>query len=200
MTRLTYSDEPRDIWIVAETTNGALTPLTKELEPSRRIEFQFARQPLRALRVVQTARSDAVWSISEFRAREGGRELARAPYWRLRAWPNPWDVQMAFDNSPVTRWRSWEAIRPGMFVEVDFGAAETVDAVFLDTVPDQYQARWRLEAQDPEGRWSVLSGAPETTALPPKGGLKRAAMQEFKARGVGYLIPEASPAMGHDRP
>ena len=31
MTRLTYSDEPRDIWIVAETKDGALTPLTKEL-------------------------------------------------------------------------------------------------------------------------------------------------------------------------
>ena len=31
MTRLTYSDEPRDIWMVAETQDGALTPLTKEL-------------------------------------------------------------------------------------------------------------------------------------------------------------------------
>ena len=31
MTRLTYSDEPRDIWIVAETRDGALTPLTREL-------------------------------------------------------------------------------------------------------------------------------------------------------------------------
>src|SRR5512137_1396542 len=31
MTRLTYSDEPHDIWVVAETKDGALTPLTKEL-------------------------------------------------------------------------------------------------------------------------------------------------------------------------
>jgi electron transfer flavoprotein alpha subunit len=31
MARLTYSDEPHDIWIVAETQDGALTPLTKEL-------------------------------------------------------------------------------------------------------------------------------------------------------------------------
>ena len=75
-----------------------------------------------------------------------------------------------------------------MFVEVDFGASETADAVFLDTVPDQYQARWRLEAMDPAGRWSVLSDAPETAAQAPKAGLKRAAMQEFKARGVGYLV------------
>jgi len=31
MTRLTYSDEPRDLWVVAETQDGALTPLTREL-------------------------------------------------------------------------------------------------------------------------------------------------------------------------
>ncbi len=31
MARLTYSDEPHDIWVVAETHNGQLTPLTKEL-------------------------------------------------------------------------------------------------------------------------------------------------------------------------
>ncbi len=31
MARLTYSEEPRDIWVVAETQDGALTPLTKEL-------------------------------------------------------------------------------------------------------------------------------------------------------------------------
>src|SRR5512138_2353614 len=31
MARLTYPEEPRDIWIVAETKDGALTPLTKEL-------------------------------------------------------------------------------------------------------------------------------------------------------------------------
>src|SRR5512139_303378 len=31
MERLTYSEEPHDIWVVAETQDGALTPLTKEL-------------------------------------------------------------------------------------------------------------------------------------------------------------------------
>src|SRR5512139_2669111 len=31
MERLTYSEEPHDIWIVAETKDGALMPLTKEL-------------------------------------------------------------------------------------------------------------------------------------------------------------------------
>ena len=31
MTRLQFSEEPHDIWVVAETHNGQLTPLTKEL-------------------------------------------------------------------------------------------------------------------------------------------------------------------------
>jgi electron transfer flavoprotein alpha subunit len=37
MTRLTFSAEPRDFWVVAETKDGALTPLTKELVYGARI-------------------------------------------------------------------------------------------------------------------------------------------------------------------
>ena len=162
--------------------------LFPDLEAKESLRFRFAPLAARKIRVSQTAAGKDIWSITELRVYRAGKELARGDGWRLRARPNPWDVQLAFDNNPVTRWRSWEAIRPGMFVEVDFGAAETVDAVFLDTVPDQYQARWRLEAMGPDGRWSVLSDAPETAALKPKAGLKWAAMQEFKARGVGYLV------------
>ncbi|MDP2996454.1 MAG: hypothetical protein Q8N47_03125, partial [Bryobacterales bacterium] len=162
--------------------------LFPDLAAKESLRFRFAPRPARKIRASQTAAGTDIWSITELRVFRAGTELARGDGWRLRARPNPWDVQLAFDNSPVTRWRSWEAIRPGMFVELDFGAVETADAVFLDTVPDQYQARWRVEAQDPDGRWSVLSDAPETAALKPNAGLKRAAMREFKARGVGYLV------------
>lgn len=162
--------------------------LFPDLEARESLRFRFAPQAARKIRVSQTAAGTDIWSVTELRVFRAGKELARGEGWRLRARPNPWDVQLAFDNSPVTRWRSWEAIRPGMFVEVDFGAAETIDAVFIDAVPDQYQARLRLEALDPDGRWRVLSDAPETAALMPKAGLKRAAMREFKARGAGYLV------------
>ena len=37
---------------------------------------------------------------------------------------DPWDVPYAFDNSPVTRWRSWETAAPNMYVTVRFQPAE----------------------------------------------------------------------------
>jgi hypothetical protein len=95
---------------------------------------------------------------------------------------------MAFDNNPVTRWRSWEAIKPGMRIEIDFAAAQTIDAIHVDGSRDQYQARLRLEALDPAGRWRVVSDAPEMADLPLKAGLKPAAMAEIKARGAGYIV------------
>jgi len=82
------------------------------------------------------------------------KELARAPAWRLRANPNPWGVQLAFDNTPVTRWRSWHKLFPGMFLEVDFGRAESVDMVVLEASRDEYQVRLRLEGQGADGKWT----------------------------------------------
>ena len=63
--------------------------------------------------------SEAMWGINELRFYRAGQELRRVAAWRLSAWPNPWDVQLAFDNNPVTRWSTWEAYQPGMYVEVD---------------------------------------------------------------------------------
>ena len=162
-------------------------PLAPERQPTARLAFRFAPQRLQKVRVVQTARGQDIWNVTEVRAFHGGRELERSPIWRLRAQPNPTDVQMAFDNSPVTRWRSWERIRPGMFVEVDFGREELLNAVFVDCSPDQLEVRLRLDAQDRSGQWRTLVDAPEVGELPPPLGVRREATRELRARGVGYL-------------
>jgi hypothetical protein len=164
------------------------TALLHDYQPTQSLRFRFAPLATRGIRVSQTASGADLWSVTELRVWQGGRELAREDRWRLRASPNPWDVRMAFDNSPVTRWRSWEAIRPGMRIEIDFAAARTIDAVQVDGSRDQYQARLRLEALDAAGRWRVVSDAPEMAELPLKAGLRPAAMAEIKARGVGYIV------------
>ena len=85
------------------------TPMFRDFQPTRILTFQFPPRELRRVRVVQTASvPEAQWSVAELRVFAGGRELPRDPDWRLTAHPNPWDVQLAFDNSPVTRWRSWQ--------------------------------------------------------------------------------------------
>lgn len=165
------------------------TPMMEDVPPLWQLRFGFPARALRRVRVVQTARGEPdKWSIAEFRAFHRGRELPRAPEWRLRASPNPWDVQMAFDNSPVTRWSSAQAIYPGMSVEVDFGRLETADAVLLECSHDQWKIRLRLEGQDAAGRWVPLAAEPEAQDRPPIMGLRRAATDELKLRGIRYLL------------
>lgn len=166
------------------------TPLVPDYQPTWILKFRFPAARLRKVRVVQTAdggRGDH-WSISELRVFRGEEELRRKRNWRLRARPNPWDVQMAFDNSPVTRWRSWHALFSGMFVEVDFGGPETVDQVVLECSHDQYKVRLRLEGQTEPGDWRTLAGEPEQSNVQPRRGLRRAAADVLKSRGIHYLL------------
>ncbi len=164
------------------------TPLMPEAQPNLRHSFHFPAQRVQKIRVLQTAWGRDLWSVAELRVLQARRELERTPIWRLRAWPKPTDVPMAFDGSPATRWRSWQSISPGMFIEVDLGRAELIDSVNVDASADQPQVRLRLVAQDLSGRWRTLAEQPQTVELPSPLGLRRAAVQELLARGVGYLV------------
>ena len=164
------------------------TPLADGYQATRILKFHFPRSLLRKLRVVQTAQAnDSYWTISELRVLNAGRELPRAPEWRLTAQPNPWDVQLAFDNSPVTRWSSWQVARPGMFVEVDFGRDREVDTVGIECT-NEYQTKVKLEGLDQQGKWTTLLGEPEVKFVRPVGSLRLAAAAELKARGIHYLM------------
>ena len=165
------------------------TPFNPAAQPVRHIRFRFAPQHMRRIRVVQTAGgAPDHWSIAEFRVFHGGEELPRRPEWRLRAHPNPWDVQRAFDNSPVTRWRSWQPLFAGMWVEIDFGRDEEADSVLLVCSPDQPSIRLRLEAAGEEGGWSEIPAEIEDRTVPPPPGMRRMVAEELKRAGVRYFL------------
>ena len=67
-------------------------------------------------------------------------------------------VQEAFDNSPLTLWRTGEAIRPGMYVQAEM--SETADGVLIEASPDQSRVRLRLEGRDGRREWHTLAEAP----------------------------------------
>jgi hypothetical protein len=165
------------------------TPLVDGYQPNWMLRFRYPRQRLRRLRAVQTASgSSEQWSVSEFRVYRGETELFRAPEWKLRASPNPWDVQLAFDNSPVTRWRSYQGLYAGMEMSIEFPRPVESDAVLLESAHDQYQIKLKLEGMDQSGAWKTLSEAPEASDIPPRLGLRRAATFEAKQRGIDYLV------------
>jgi hypothetical protein len=183
-----------------ETSRDILwTPIFDSFQPTRMLTFRFSPRNLRAVRVVQTERAKQVmWSVSELRVFDGADELPRAPEWRLRAHPNPWDVQMAFDNSPVTRWRSWQVAEPGMFVQVDFGHSQKLDAVVVESSDEGYQTKIKLEGLDPQGKWASILDQPVETSHPTRVNLRRAASAELKARGIHYMLVENSDIRSED--
>lgn len=165
------------------------TPVLAQLQPRRIFKFDFPPRELRKLRVVQTASLPGnQWSVSELRIFNGPAELPRDPAWRLTAHPNPWDVQLAFDNSPVTRWRSWEDAAPGMYLEVNFGKPETAGTVVVESSDDDGDIKLKLEGMGADGSWTTLSDRPNQSRQSIRASLRQAATAEIKARGVHYLV------------
>jgi len=160
-----------------------------ETDPARLLVFRFPPGPVSRIRLLQTGRAQNYqqWSVHELRFFHQGAEIARRRSWRLRAWPNPFEVQLAFDNSQATRWRTWQTAAPGMYVDVDFGRAERIDEVRMETSPDSPSSlQFRVEKFE-QGRWIALTGACQELPNRVRNGLRRAATYELYRRGVHYL-------------
>jgi hypothetical protein len=175
------------------------TPIFSGFQPSRVLTFHFPARELKAVRVVQTEKAkDVQWGVAEMRVFLGGNELPRLPEWRLTARPNPWDVQMAFDNSPVTRWRSWQTAEPGMFVQADFGSPHSVDTVTIESADEGYQTKVKLEGMDAQGNWAGILDHAEETNRPIRVNLRLAAAAELKARGIHYMMVDKNDIRAED--
>lgn len=165
------------------------TGFTKALQPTVRYDYHFAPLQTRRIRLIETARSETDrWSITELHVFRNGVELPRLPEWRLRASSNPWDIQLAFDNSGVTRWTSYEAFRPGMFVELDFGRPESIDQVAADCARDQEGMSMRLEYEAAPGQWRTILDRAAIHDIPPPARMRRAAIQELERNHVQWLL------------
>jgi hypothetical protein len=168
-------------------------PLIPEMHDLRTEEFRFPARMAHRLRLVQTATHDRdMWSVTELHVFAGDRELPRDPRWRLRADPNPWDVQRAFDNGRLTRWRSHVPLRPGSYIEIDFGKAEGVDRVVVESTRDQYEARLAVEVADEAGPWVQVGTAPVEIASAKIRAVRHTAIDEVKRAGLTHLVVEVN--------
>ncbi|HEY3740168.1 MAG TPA: hypothetical protein VGL53_10000 [Bryobacteraceae bacterium] len=157
----------------------------------RLMRFRIPPTSLQRIRVEQTATVGAgeQWAVSELRLFNGGHELPRDPAWRLTAVPNWWDVQSAFDNSRVTRWRTQQRARPGDYIEVDLPAPQTIDQVDVETSADNWMTRIRLlGAESPAASLKLLTDKIEELPIKPQPYARRMVTLEMAARGVHYLL------------
>jgi hypothetical protein len=168
--------------------DGLQTALRDDLRPVRHHDFRFAPRSVHGLRVVQTRGASGPWSISELRVFNKDNEVARAAGWRLEARPNPWDVQLAFDGNPATRWSSATPEKAGMFVQVDFGRAETVDRVIAECPRNEQQSELRVEYLDASGGWNRWEGQASTYDVPPGPWMRRAAVDYLKESGIHWMV------------
>lgn len=166
-----------------------------DMRPAAEHVFRFGRQPLEAVRVVQentpapgSDRKKDLWSVFELRVYADGREVERGPGWRVWASPNPWGAALAFDGSPVTRWRSWERIRAGMFLQAEFSGAVAADEVRLLMSQDQHGVQMRLEGKPPGGGWRTLAPEPHVRGCAVPLTLRRMAARELRRGGVTHLL------------
>jgi hypothetical protein len=163
------------------------TAVTPFYQPSRWWTYSFPRQRLTKLRLVQTGTApNDVWSVSEVRLFGPNGEIPRTGNWRLRAHPNPWEVQLAFDNCAVTRWTAAERSKPGMFLEVALPEAIELSSLRVEATLDQKDGTASLEAEI-NGRWTTLVPQPAISEGVPMRGLRREAVLDMKREGITHL-------------
>jgi hypothetical protein len=158
-----------------------------EFRPTRRLRFHIPRQEVRAMRVSAAA----PWSVYELRLFDGGREIARSPRWRLHARPETQDVQLAFDNNPITPWT-------GESLEAVFGSPVTFDSVVLESPPTQSGVDLRMEIVDDSETWQPIPDLPQQTDVLRPPGLRSLAIRELQARRIDYVAVDGSTPLGRD--
>lgn len=201
LTQVAEAYTTRPIWVSYQSAEGErltdrlFVAIDSNFQPVRRLQFSFPRQEVSAVRLVQTAAGDSrdIWAITELRLFDGDRELPATPSWKLRGSVAPWDLPLAFDGNPVTRWRAWRWLMPGMWISVELPKTANLTAVALDTSSDHYAVKFRLEALTPAG-WKPLGGEPEASGLAPPLGLRSMATRELLRAGVNHLaVPDSHP-------
>jgi hypothetical protein len=127
------------------------------------------------------------WDISEVQLFSGENQLFNSPQWTLSAWPNRWEGPLAFDNNLATRWRTWETVREGMYLDVELGNPQRLTATVLVSHTPVLHVPLEIHGLDMKGQWHLLSNTPQAIPRPPQD-LRLEAAQALKRAGFRYLL------------
>jgi hypothetical protein len=111
--------------------------------------------------------------------------LPRTPGWRLNAFPTPWDIGLAFDGSEATRWRSWDRLRPGMWIDIRLDRVEELDHFDVLCNDGQWESRMAAFALTSAGQWELPRWTDWHTD--PPADLRGEAMSAIKRAGIRYI-------------
>ncbi len=147
----------------------------------------WPEQLLRALRFRMPAGYQGEWDISEVQLFSGGDLIFNSPQWTLGGWPNRWDGPLAFDGNLATRWRTWETVRAGMYLELQLDHPQRVTAAVLVSHTPALHAALEVYGLDGKGQWHLLSNSPQAIPRPPKD-IRLEAARAVRRAGFRYLL------------
>jgi hypothetical protein len=157
------------------------------LNARQRWRFRFPAANAGEVRLVQEGRTDhQQWSVNEVNLQLNGAEVPFGPSAHPYAWPNSWDAGLAFDGDGVTRWRTWETFKPGMYLGVRFDKPVRVDGLTVLDVGDEWSSRMTLKIRNWAGRWE--DAPPPTLEAVPAVDLRKSAILVLKHAGFHYIL------------
>jgi hypothetical protein len=151
------------------------------------IEYRWPERELTAVRFARTTAGEAQWGISEVQLFQGQDSLALQPGWRFLARPNVWEARFAFDRNWMSRWGTWEPVKPGVHLGVDFGGPVRIDRAKLICLTHEQEGPVECHGRTLRGHWDSLAHSPEVRRLP---ALNRrlSAMRLVRQEGIGYIL------------
>ncbi len=157
------------------------------------LEGRWPERRLTAIRFAQTLSGPLQWGISEVQLFRGRDRLGLHPQWRLLARPNVWEARFAFDQNWISRWGTWQAVRPGMYLGVDFRRPVRLDRARLLCLSHEQTGPVEFLGKTPEGLWEVLVKHPTARRLPALN-LRRSAMRLVRQEGFAFVLAPAGEA------
>jgi hypothetical protein len=147
----------------------------------------WPEQAMRTLRFRMPAAYDGEWDINEVRLFSGDDPVFNSPQWSLAGWPNRWEAPLAFDGNLATRWRTWETVRAGMYLDIELGNPQRLTSAVLVTHTPVFRVPLEVYGQDVKGRWHLLTRNPQAIARAPQD-LRLEAARALRASGFRYLL------------
>jgi hypothetical protein len=147
----------------------------------------WPEQPLRALRFRIPASYDGEWDISEVQLYSGEYRISNSPQWTLSGWPNVWEGSLAFDDNLSTRWRTWQHVRAGMYLEVDLQYPQRLTSAVVVSHTPWFHVPMEVYGRDPKGAWHVLSSAAQAVPRPPQD-IRLSVGVALRKAGFQYLL------------
>ena len=156
-------------------------------DPFYDLGVEWRAQPLHGIRFRLTVPHEGEWCVHDVRLLLDGERIHSSPQWTLAASPYAADVPAAFDDNLATRWRTWQPMRAGMFVEAVFNRPQVISGAVLASHSPVYEVPVTFEGLGTDGKWRTL-GVRAKGALREYRDLRPDAARGLKNAGYRYLL------------